>query len=100
MVVVSRLGMLLPYRETQLFLAGFLISCAPGLEQRGLTGSEIPCWDTLNPQQSERPMFSMLLRSGSEESAAQSFDLAVTAARENHCYLCTTYKEQVGILQK
>lgn len=42
-------------------LAGFPIPCVPGLEQTGLTGSEITCWDTLNPQQSERPVFSMLL---------------------------------------
>lgn len=58
-MAVSRLGMLLPYRETQLFLAGFLTSCAPGLEQTGLTGSEIPCWDTLSPEQSERPVLSV-----------------------------------------
>lgn len=82
------------------FLAGFPIPCVPGLEQTGLTGSEITCWGTLNPQQSEKPVFSMLLRSGSEESATQSFDLAVPAARGNHGCLCTTYEEQVGILQK
>lgn len=38
--------------------------------------------------------------SGSEESATQSFDLAVPAAWGNRGCLCTTYEEQVGILQK